>query len=247
MDALEIARRHFSRWSFDLIYARPEQDPAAWRAELTRALDQAPAHLSVYQLTIEKGTAFHGDWRRGELVPPGEIEAAELYRTTQAILYDAGLPGYEISNHARPGAESRHNLTYWRYGDYLGVGPGAHGRVTRAGSMSGETIKLAITRHRAPEAWLAAVEREGHGTRECEALSRQDRLSELVIMGLRLREGIPRAAFRREAGGEPEAVLAGQGLGALVAAGFLELDAHALRATPRGRLRLDAVLARLLP
>ncbi len=247
LGALEIARRHFSRWSFDLIYARPEQDPAAWRAELTRALDQAPAHLSVYQLTIEKGTAFHGAWRRGELVPPGEIEAADLYRTTQAILHDAGLPGYEVSNHARPGAESRHNLTYWRYGDYLGVGPGAHGRVTRAGSLSGETIKLAITRHRAPEAWLAAVERDGHGMRDRTALSRQDRLSELVIMGLRLREGIAREAFRREAGGEPEEVLAGQGLGALVAAGFLELDAHALRATPRGRLRLNAVLARLLP
>ena len=238
--ALETARRHFARWSFDLIYARPAQTPAAWRAELGRALAEGPDHLSVYQLTIEEGTAFHGAVRRGELQVPGEGAAAALYEATQEALEAAGLPAYEISNHARPGAESRHNLTYWRYGDYLGVGPGAHGRVALAGG------KTATRQHRAPEAWLEAVERAGHATRTREVLSERARLAEMLMMGLRLREGVARAAVRRETSQEIEAVLPKAALGALVEGGFLDLDETGLRATASGRACLNAVLGRLL-
>ena len=244
--AVEVARRHFPRWSFDLIAARPGQDAASWRAELTQVLAQEPAHLSVYQLTIEAGTAFHGPWRRGELVLPGEDESAAIFETTRDMLAAAGLPAYEISNHARPGAECRHNLTYWRYGDYVGVGPGAHGRLTLAGDGGGLAEKVATRQHRAPEAWLEAVERDGHATRTHAPVEPEARLAELVMMGLRLDEGVSRAAFRRETGAEPEAALDAARLETLIEGGFLELDDVGLRATAEGRLRLDAVLARLL-
>ncbi|MFQ6017963.1 MAG: radical SAM family heme chaperone HemW [Kiloniellaceae bacterium] len=243
--ALALARRNFPRVSFDLIYARPGQSRDAWRAELGRALAEAPEHLSLYQLTIEAGTVFHGAWRRGELVMPGEDAAAALYETTQEVLREAGLPAYEVSNHARPGAECRHNLTYWRYGDYLAIGPGAHGRLTRDAEDGGGSRKIATRQHRAPEAWLAAVERQGHATRSRAELSAQDRLAELVLMGLRLTEGISRAAFRRETGLDVEDALAMARLTELIAGGYLELDARALRATAAGRTRLNAVIGRL--
>ncbi len=238
--ALETARNCFPRVSFDLIYARPGQSPAAWRTELSRAIDLGCGHLSVYQLTIEPGTVFHGAWRRGELEPPGEEAGAALYEATQEALEDAGLPAYEISNHARPGAECRHNLTYWRYGDYLGVGPGAHGRLTLSEG------KTATRQHRAPEAWLAAVERDGHATRGRAAVTRDERLAELVMMGLRLTAGITRAAFLRETGAEPEDALDPARLTALGEAGLVVLDAGGLRATAAGRQRLDALLGFLL-
>jgi oxygen-independent coproporphyrinogen-3 oxidase len=248
--ALEVARAQFPRWSFDLIAARPGQDAGTWRAELAQALAQEPEHLSVYQLTIEPGTAFHGAQRRGELVLPGEAAGVAIFEATRELLEAAGLPAYEISNHARPGAECRHNMTYWRYGDYLGVGPGAHGRITleargtgRAG-VAGE--KLATRQHRAPEAWLAAVERHGHATRARDPVAAETRLEELLMMGLRLTEGVARAAFRRETGREPEDLLDPAPLAALIEGGFLELDAAGLRATAAGRLRLDALLGRLL-
>ncbi len=243
--AVAVARRHFARWSFDMIYARPGQSVAAWEAELARALAEDPAHLSLYQLTIEEGTVFHGAWRRGELVPPGETRAADLFEATQDVLAAAGRPAYEISNHARPGEECRHNLTYWRYGDYVGVGPGAHGRISlRDGTATGR--KIATRQHRAPEAWLAAVESTGHATRERRDIGPDERLAEMVMMGLRLRAGIDRTAFRQEVGAEPEEVLPNTALRQLIEGGFLELDAEALRATDAGRLRLDALLARLL-
>ncbi len=238
--ALDIARRHFARWSFDLIYARPGQDVATWRAELARALAEGAGHLSLYQLTVEEGTAFHGAARRGELEVPGEAQATRLYEATQEVLDAAGMPAYEISNHARPGAESRHNLTYWRYGDYAGVGPGAHGRLAL-----GER-KVATRQHRAPEAWLAAVERDGHATRTHRTLSRADRFAELLMMGLRLSEGVTRTAVRRETGQDIEDLLPARELDALTEGGFLELDARGIRVSPAGRLRLNAVLARLL-
>ncbi len=244
--ALEVARARFPRWSFDLIAARPGQSPAAWRAELARALREAPAHLSVYQLTIEAGTAFHGAWRRGELVMPAEDESAALLETTRELLGAAGLAAYEVSNHARPGAECRHNLTYWRYGDYVGVGPGAHGRLTLAGEDGAPGDKFATRQHRAPEAWLEAVERQGHATRARARLTPEARLAELVMMGLRLIEGISRAAFRRETGAEPEQALDPGRLQALIEGGFLKLDGAGLRASAAGLARLDAVLARLL-
>jgi len=238
--ALDIARHRFPRWSFDLIYARPGQDVAAWRAELACALGQGAEHLSLYQLTIEEGTAFHGAARRGELKVPGETQAARLYETTQEILNLAGMPAYEISNHARPGAESRHNLTYWRYGDYAGVGPGAHGRLTLKGQ------KFATRQHRAPEAWLDAVERDGHATRTRDPLPRADRFTEMLMMGLRLSEGVTRAAVSYETGQDIEDQLPARALDALTKGGFLDLDERGLRATEAGRLCLNAVLARLL-
>ncbi len=248
--AIEIAGALFPRWSFDLIAARPGQDAAAWRVELAQALARKPSHLSVYQLTIEPGTAFHGAERRGELVLPGEVAGAAIFEATQELLDGAGLPAYEISNHARPGAECRHNLTYWRYGDYLGVGPGAHGRITLAVPGAGPAgipgEKLATRQHRAPEAWLEAVERHGHATRARDAVAMETRLEELLMMGLRLTEGVGHAAFRRETGREVEELLDPAKLAVLIEGGFLELDEVGLRATAAGRLRLDALLGRLL-
>ncbi len=238
--ALRLARQVFPRVSFDLIYARPGQDCTAWRAELRRALAEAPGHLSVYQLTIEPGTAFHAAQRRGELVVPDEETAAALFDATQEVLDAAGLPAYEVSNHARPGEASRHNLTYWRYGDYLGVGPGAHGRITWAGR------KLATRRHRAPEAWLKLVETRGHGTREEAVLDGELRLAEMVMMGLRLGEGIPRGRFRREFAAAPEAIFDPARIESAAEAGYLELDAQGLRATAAGRRRLDALIPHVL-
>ena len=240
IQAVETAQGCFSRVSFDLIYARPGQTVTDWRAELSQALALGTEHLSVYQLTIEPGTVFHGAWRRGELVPPGEETAAALYEGTQEVLEGAGLPAYEISNHARSGAESRHNLTYWRYGDYAGIGPGAHGRLSLGGQ------KLATRQHRAPEAWLDAVERAGHATRSASPLSRDQRLAELVMMGLRLREGVARAAFRRELESDPEDLLDSARLSHLREAALVSLDATGLRATAAGRQRLDGVLDYLL-
>ncbi len=240
LEAVALARAAVPRFSFDLIYARPGQSLTAWREELARALGEGPEHIALYQLTIEENTVFHGAWRRGELPMPEEETAARLYETTQADLEAAGLAAYEISNHARPGAACRHNLTYWRYGDYVGIGPGAHGRITVGGE------KWATRRHRAPEAWLAAVEAKGHATRQKQALSARERLEEMLMMGLRLEEGVARATFRRELNDEPEALLDRQALAALEEAGFLLLDDRALRATAEGRQRLDPLLARLL-
>ena len=244
--AIEVARAQIPRWSFDLIAARPGQTAGAWRSELARALAQEPGHLSVYQLTIEAGTAFHGAQRRGELTLPGEEEGAVLFEATQELLEGAGLAAYEISNYARPGQECRHNLTYWRYGDYLGIGPGAHGRITLGARDGAPGEKLATRQHRAPEAWLEAVERHGHATRARDVVPAAARLEELLMMGLRLTEGVGRAAFRRETGREPEAALEGERLAELIEGGFLELDEAGLRATAAGRLRLDALLGRLL-
>ena len=238
--ALRLAREVFPRVSFDLIYARPGQGVTAWRNELGRALEEAPDHLSVYQLTIEPGTAFHAAQRRGELIVPDEDLAAALFDATQEVLEAAGLPAYEVSNHARPGQASRHNLTYWRYGDYLGVGPGAHGRITRAGR------KLATRRHRAPEAWLKLVETQGHGTREEVVLDRELRLAEMVMMGLRLSEGIRLESFARELAAGPREIFDPARIAGAVQAGYLELDARGLRATAAGRRRLDALIRHIL-
>ncbi|HXE17098.1 MAG TPA: radical SAM family heme chaperone HemW [Stellaceae bacterium] len=238
--AIDLARAHFARFSFDLIYARPGHTPAAWQAELREALRRAGDHLSVYQLTIEQGTAFHTAFARGDFVLPDEEIQGALYEMTQDMLGDAGLPAYEISNHARAGQESRHNLAYWRYRDYLGIGPGAHGRLTLGG------VKYANANHRAPETWLAAVERDGHGAATRTALSPDERRDEMAMMGLRLTAGIARADMRAETGGDIEDAFDRARLDALIGGGFLELDAAGLRATPAGRQRLNAVLDRLL-
>jgi putative oxygen-independent coproporphyrinogen III oxidase len=238
--AITLARRHFDRMSFDLIYARPGQSPAAWAAELDRAVALAADHLSVYQLTIEPGTAFHTAFARGDFALPEEDVGGALYELTQERLAAAGLPAYEISNHARPGSACRHNLTYWRYGDYVGIGPGAHGRLTLGGT------KHALRQRRAPETWLAAVEAAGHATQESLPVEAAERVEEMLMMGLRLAEGVSRRRFRAETGRAVEQVLDTTRIADLAAGGFLELDETGLRATAAGRQRLNAVLTALL-
>ena len=240
LEALDTARAHFDRFSFDLIYARPGQTPEAWDDELERALGLAGEHLSLYQLTIERGTRFFADHGRGAFVLPDEEIAAEMFELTQARMTAAGLPAYEISNHARPGAACRHNLIYWRYQDYVGIGPGAHGRFAEGDA------KRATRRLSGPEAWLDSVERDGHGTVETSLVSGQDRVEEALMMGLRLSEGIDRTLFAGVAGADPVYSLGEARLAPLVAAGFLEIDSTHLRATPAGRPVLNALLERLI-
>jgi putative oxygen-independent coproporphyrinogen III oxidase len=237
--AIEHARDSFPRFSFDLIYARPGQGVAAWQLELDEALALAGEHLSFYQLTIEHGTAFATLARRGEILLPEEEIAVALFEVTQDRLADCGLPAYEISNHARPGAECRHNLAYWRYQDYVGIGPGAHGRLTRGGA------KFATRQRRLPENWLAAVEAAGTGMEETAAIDRGTAVEEMLMIGLRLIEGVPRARLERAAGQDTETVV-GRNLARLIEGGFLTLDKERLVATAAGRQRLNAVLAALL-
>ena len=239
--AVDLARRTFPRFSFDLIYARPGQSAEAWKNELAQALAEGPEHLSLYQLTIEENTAFHGAWRRGELETLDDETAADLYEVTQDEMNRAGLPAYEISNHAKQGAACRHNLIYWRYQDYLGVGPGAHSRIAQGDQ------RLALRQHRAPEAWLETVEAKRHATRQEQVIAGAERLSELLLCGLRLDEGISRAAFRRELGAEPEALLPADRLAQLAEEGLIILDDTALRATETGQRTLNGLLAYLQP
>ncbi len=239
--AIALARRVFPRISFDLIYARPGQTPEGWTAELRRAIDMAVDHLSLYQLTIEPGTAFHPLHARGELVLPSEDAAVSMYELTQDICTAAGLRGYEVSNHARPGAESRHNLLYWRGGEWVGIGPGAHGRLLVGGRMS------AFRQHRAPEIWLARVARDGHATQDSAPLDADQRIEELLMMGLRLGEGIDGMRFRRQTGRALRDVLDPRGLVRMEEAGMVTWQGEGLRTTAQGRLLLNTVLAELLP
>jgi putative oxygen-independent coproporphyrinogen III oxidase len=230
--ALKLAAETFPRHSFDLIYARPGQDDTAWRRELIEALDYVGGHLSVYQLTIEPGTQFGKD----KVPAAAEDRAIAQWEITQDILGQAGLPAYEISNHARPGQESRHNLVYWQGGDYVGIGPGAHGR-----------LGLTATRQTPlPERWLGEVEKQGHGTAHRESLTPQERREEMILMGLRLRDGLTRDTFRAATGLTLEEALDRKRLDRLIEGGFLLLDEKGLRATEAGRIRLNAVLGALL-
>jgi len=240
MAALELARRLFARFSFDLIYARPGQSPRSWRAELRQALELAGDHLSLYQLTIEPGTRFEALHRRGELVLPDADAAGTLYDATGEEAARFGLLAYEVSNYARPGGESRHNLAYWRYGDYAGIGPGAHGRVSVGGAWP------ATRRHRAPEPWAELVERQGHGTAEETAVAPAERAREMLLMGLRLSEGIDVARFAARTGVALAQALDADTLRRALAEGYLEQGGGRLRATPEGRKRLDALLAALV-
>ncbi len=230
--ALELAHRTFPRVSFDLIYALPGHTAAEWAARLDEALALAGEHLSLYQLTIEPGTAFAPRAARGDFRVPDEDEAAALYETTQERLAAAGLPAYEISNHARPGAACRHNLVYWRGGEWVGVGPGAHGRIdTEAG-------RVATAERRAPEAWLAEAAGNGRAVRERRLLEPPEAMQERVQTGLRLTEGIPAEGL--------EPVVDTDRLAHLRAEGFLCARTDRLRATAAGRQRLDAVVRYLL-
>jgi oxygen-independent coproporphyrinogen-3 oxidase len=234
--ALRIAAETFPRFSFDLIYARPGQTVAAWREELSQALELAGEHLSLYQLTIEEGTAFFPAWQRGEFQLPDEDTAAALFETTQDMTEAAGLPAYEVSNHARPGAQCRHNLTYWLGGDYVGVGPGAHGRLN----------SHAFRQHRAPDAWLAGVAKNGHATRVREPLDPVTRREELVMMGLRLNSGLDAETFRSVAGVSLWEVLDPAGLDRAEEGGFLVRDDTGVRVTRAGMLVLNALTGSLL-
>jgi putative oxygen-independent coproporphyrinogen III oxidase len=240
VSALEAARKIFPRLSFDLIYARPGQEESHWRAELRQALALAADHLSLYQLTIEPGTRFETLHGRGEFALPPEPEAARMYHATAEEAARFGLLPYEVSNSAKPGAESRHNLAYWRYGDYLGIGPGAHQRMLHAKGM------IATRRHRAPEEWAARVEQHGHATVEEATLTPEERGREAMLMGLRLAEGVDPARIEARAGLPFAQVVDAAMLAALLDEDYLEWRESRLVATDEGRVRLDALLPALL-
>jgi len=236
MAAVAIATDTFERASFDLIYARPEQTPQQWRAELRNALAHAPEHLSLYQLTIEPDTMFEKLVEAGKLVPPDEEVGRALWDVTQEVMEQARMPAYEISNHARAGGESRHNLCYWRYGEYAGVGPGAHGRLLHDGK------RLAQSTIKHPESWLEQVEQKCHGLSEEEVLTAQAQGDEFLLMGLRLREGIDSARYENLTGKALDATrlqtLLDEGLIAQSATGRLSL-------TEKGFPLLDSVVAEI--
>lgn len=238
--ALETARALFPRFSFDLIYARPGQNPGDWEEELEEALSLASDHLSLYQLTIEPGTVYEGRHRKGEIVLPEDDTAAALYTLTGEVAGRHGLKPYEVSNYARPGSESRHNLVYWRYQDYLGIGPGAHGRLTM-----GDTL-YATRRHRAPEIWADRVEANGTGATSEIPLDRVERAREALLMGLRLTEGVYADTFARRTGTSLWERLDPAILDAALAEAYLERHETGLRATAEGRLRLEALLAAIV-
>jgi oxygen-independent coproporphyrinogen-3 oxidase len=234
--AVAIARAAFPRYSFDLIYARPDQTVNAWREELARAIGEAADHLSLYQLTIEADTPFATLHAAGKLAIPAEDEGRALYDATQEVCAARGLPAYEISNHARPGGECRHNLVYWRYGEYAGVGPGAHGRLDVDGR------RRATATEKNPERWLALVEAHGHGLVVDDTLTRAEEADELLLMGLRLAEGIALERYADRAGKplDPDRIAD------LVRGGFVATTPDGrLRVTPAGFPVLDAVVADL--
>ena len=233
--ALALAMRHFERVSLDLIYARPEQTAAAWREELAEALAFGTDHLSLYQLTIEPATPFFTLHKSGALKIPDEDRAAELFELTQQMTAAAGRPAYEISNHARPGSEARHNLLYWRYGSYAGVGPGAHGRLDLNGR------RIATQTERLPERWRETVARNGHGLIEQSTVEPADAAREHLLMNLRLAEGLDLAAYRARWGVGPDA----KRMQSLIDDGLLTRDGERLIATPRGRLLLNSVIVAL--
>ncbi|WP_416464775.1 radical SAM family heme chaperone HemW [Sphingomonas sp. VDB2] len=230
--ALDTAQAVFDRVSFDIIYARPGQSEADWQAELARALSFGTGHLSLYQLTIEPGTRFATLVAQGKLTPADPDHGAALYELTQAMTGAAGIPAYEISNHARPGEESRHNLTYWRYGDYAGIGPGAHGR--RGG--------MATLRHKKPENWMSAVGRNGHGLQREEPLSGEDRAREALLMGLRLGEGVDLARIAALSGIKADRLVDERAIDQLTGLGLIRLTGTRLQVAPAGMLLLDAIL-----
>ncbi|MBN9143511.1 MULTISPECIES: radical SAM family heme chaperone HemW [unclassified Novosphingobium] len=235
--ALGVAQEHFSRVSFDLIYARPDQSADAWEAELNRALALGTDHLSLYQLTIEEGTRFATLVREGAFAPLEDDPAADLFAMTRAITARAGLPAYEVSNHARPGQESRHNLTYWRYLDYAGIGPGAHGR--RGG--------FATTRHKKPENWLTSVAAKGHGTQEERALSPAEQGAEAVLMGLRLAEGMDVGALASRLGLAQGDLIEADKLALFIRQGLMWQEAPRIGATEAGMLVLNSLIAQVTP
>ena len=233
--AIAVAAAHFPRYSFDLIYARPGQTEDDWRRELARALALGPGHLSLYQLTIEQGTPFAALYDKGRLRLPAAREADELFRLTQEMTTAHGLPAYEISNHARPGEECRHNLLYWRYGEYAGIGPGAHGRIIVDGRRTATAVVPL------PEQWLAAVEGTGHGLAESQPLTPAETVDEALMMGLRLEEGCDVERLGELGGLRPDPAT----VAALVRDGLLADADGRLKAVGHGRFVLNELILRL--
>ncbi len=234
--ALATAQAIFDRVSFDLIYARPEQTIDAWEQELKQALAFGTGHLSLYQLTIEPNTGFAGTYKRGGFTLPDEDTAAELYTLTQAMTADAGLPAYEISNHARPGQASRHNLSYWAYDDYVGIGPGAHGR----------RLHQATARLKRPEAWLERVEQHGNGLETAEPLDSRSRAEEALLMGLRLTVGIDAELYYQRTGTPLNGIIDQSALSASIDDGLMVATPKGVTATAAGRLVLNRLIATLV-
>jgi len=233
--AFRLAAKIFPRVSFDMIYARPNQTPDQWRAELSRALAEQQGHMSLYQLTIEPGTAYFDLYERGRLVTPTDDRAADLYDLTQELTEKAGLPVYEISNHAAPGQESRHNLLYWRYGEYAGVGPGAHSRLAEAEN------RRALIAERHPETWREMVRAKGHGIVSDVIVPPADQASEYLLMGLRITEGIDMDRYAALAGREIDC----SKLAGMKSMGLIKRHGQRLMATADGRKLLNAVIAEL--
>jgi oxygen-independent coproporphyrinogen-3 oxidase len=240
INALEIANKVFDRVSFDLIYARPEQTIEEWKKELDAALKFSTGHLSLYQLTIEKGTPFYTQEKRGEFRIPEADQAGEFYEVTQEICENAGMPAYEISNHAVEGQESKHNLTYWKYHDYAGIGPGAHGRLTI------DNKKYATRTHRAPDIWLNKCEAQGHGYHDFEEVNAEERFSEMMMMGLRLKEGIVFEDIEHETGQDWRMLISQDKAQHLVDEGMLEITSTHIKPTREGMQRLNSLLSYLL-
>ena len=236
LGALHVAQRHFARVSFDLIYARPNQSPDQWARELERAIGFGTGHLSLYQLTIEPGTRFATEVATGRMHPLDPDAAADLFEATRETSAAAGIPAYEVSNHARPGEESRHNLAYWRYDDYLGVGPGAHGR--RGG--------VATQRRRKPENWLTAIERNNHGIEREDVLTPEERAAEALLMGLRLDEGLSLSRVAARSGVPAERLIDAARLERLAAQGVVERAGERVRVLPAGMLLLDHILGEIV-
>lgn len=239
MAALEMAKNIFPRISFDLIYARPDQTQGAWGKELEKAISLSKGHLSLYQLTLEKDTAFYRQHRRGLLHLPCEDTGADLYQLTNVLCADAGLPAYEVSNYAAPGFEGRHNLNYWTGGQYIGIGPGAHGRLSRDSWLVTSTEK-------SPEAWLARVKTKGHGLDEWRKINSQERAQEIVLTGLRLFSGIEKETFKTRTGFSLFEILKKKGFDAYKDAGLaFETETHA-GLSEKGILLLDSLLVDLV-
>lgn len=236
LKALETAQAHFGRVSIDLIYARPNQTPKQWDAELTRAIGFGTGHMSLYQLTIEPGTRFATDVAKHAWEPLGDDAAADLYALTQERMEAAGLSAYEISNHARAGEESRHNLAYWRYQDYVGIGPGAHGR----------RLGHATMRHRKPENFLSAVERNQHGLKSEEQLDTATQAMEALLMGLRLREGVDISVLGDRFAIDSADLIDWKAVDKLVGLGFINRHMWKIQVTPKGFPLLDAILPQIV-
>ena len=258
VQAIETARKIFDRYSFDLIYARPGQTLQEWETELRGALAHVDGHMSLYQLTIERSTPFYLAHEQGKFTMPAQELAADFYTLTQEIMEGAGLPAYEVSNHAKPGQESRHNRLYWEYGDYIGVGPGAHGRISVSSNIvSNDDImddllddanryKVAIRDHQAPNVWLDRVDLKGHGGHPEQPLTPREKLLEALMMGLRLREGITLKQLRAKSGIDPADALHPKKLKQAVSEGWMVKDAKRLQLTREGWLRLNSLVPFIL-